>query len=114
MPFAYEAAEERTPGANAMRGRRGAKAEAVAGVKSAGGKLSRAELLRCRVRHFADGAVLGTKKFVEAVFRKERHRFGPRRKTGARTVGGMAGICTLRDLKTDVHHPEGTPPEASK
>ena len=112
--FVYEAAEERASGANAMRGRRGAKAEAVAGVKSAGGKLSRAELLRCRVRHFADGAVLGTKKFVEAVFRKERHRFGARRKTGARAVAGLDGMCALRDLKTDVHSPTGTPPKVAK
>ena len=112
--FVYEAAEERTSGANAMHGRRGAKPEAVAGVKSAAGKLSRAELLRCRVRHFADGAVLGTRKFVEAVFTKERHRFGPRRKTGARAVAGMDGMCALRDLKTDVNQATGTPPKTVK
>ena len=70
-------------------------------MKDAKGKLSDAALLRCRVRHFADGAALGTKKFVEAVFQQERHRFGPRRKTGARTVSGMGGMCALRDLKKD-------------
>ena len=99
--FVFEAAAERAPGSNGARGRRGAKAEAVAAVKAAAGKLSQAELLRCRVRHFADGAALGTKKFVEAVFKQERHRFGARRKTGARTVVGMKGMCSLRDLKKD-------------
>ena len=100
--FVFEAAEERASGGNGQRGRRGAKADAVAGVKATQGKLCRAELLRCRVRHFADGAALGTKKFVEAVFQQERHRFGARRKTGARAVTGMAGMCALRDLKKDV------------
>ena len=99
--FVFEAAEERAPGSNNARGRRGAKPGAVAAVKSAKGKLNHAELLRCRVRHFADGAALGTKKFVEAVFQQERHRFGPRRKTGARAVSGMGGMCALRDLKKD-------------
>ena len=36
-------------------------------------------MLRCRVRYFADGAVLGTKAFVEEVFQAERSRFGPQR-----------------------------------
>ena len=74
--FVFEAAGERAPGSNGERGRRGAKPEAVAEVQAAAGRLSRAELLRCRVRHFADGAAIGSKKFVEAVFQKERHRFG--------------------------------------
>ncbi len=112
--FVFEAAEERASGANTLRGRRGAKPDAVAAVKAAGGSLSRAELLRSRVRHFADGAVLGTKKFVEAVFRKERHRFGVRRKTGARKVAGLGGMCALRDLKADVHPPAETQQKTAK
>ena len=105
--FVFEAAEERAPGSNGARGRRGAKPEAVATVRLAAGNLSRGELLRCRVRHFADGAALGTKQFVEAVFKKERHRFGARRKTGARAVTGLAGMCALRDLKKNpIHSPD--------
>ena len=98
--FVFEAAEERAAGTNGARGRRGARPETVAGVKAKKGKLGAAELLRCRVRHFADGAALGSKKFVEAVFQQERHRFGLHRKTGARTISGMDGMCALRDLKT--------------
>ena len=107
--FAFEAAEERAPGSNGRRGRRGAKQGKVEKVKIAKGELSMAEILRCRVRHFADGAALGTKKFIEAVFRQERHRFGARRKTGARAVSGLDGMCALRDLKTDAL----TPPKPS-
>ena len=103
--FVFEAAAERAPGPNGARGRRGATPEAVAQVFAAHGRLSRGELLRCRVRHFADGAALGTKKFVEAVFAKERHRFGARRKTGARAVAGLDGLCALRDLKKEAIHP---------
>jgi hypothetical protein len=78
-------------------------------VKLAAGTLSRGELLRHRVRHFADGAALGTKGFVEAVFQKERHRFGTRRKTGARLLAGLEGICSLRDLKKDAIDPPRQP-----
>ena len=99
--FVFEAAEERAPGSNGGRGRRGAKHEAVKEMKKAKGELSRAELLRCRVRHFADGAALGTKKFIEAVFQQERNRFGTRRKTGARAVSGLDGMCALRELRKD-------------
>jgi REP element-mobilizing transposase RayT len=109
--FVFEAAEERAPGSNGTRGRRGAKHGAVAEVKLAAGALSRGELLRHRVRHFADGAALGTKGFVEAVFQKERHRFGTRRKSGARSLAGMEGMCSLRDLKKDAIDP---PPSAAK
>jgi len=104
--FVFEAAEERASGSNGERGRRGARPDAVDAVKAAAGALSRAELLRCRVRHFADGAALGTKKFVEAVFQKERHRFGTRRKTGARAVAGLDGMCSLRDLKKEPNNPQ--------
>ena len=97
--FAFEAAEERVAGAGDKRGRRGATPEAVAEVKLAAGRLTNAELVRCRVRHLADGAALGSRKFVECVFKKERHRFGTRRKTGARPVTGPGGMCALRDLK---------------
>ncbi len=59
-------------------------------------------------------AEMGTKEFVEAVFRKERHRFGLRRKTGARKVAGLDGMCTMRDLKTTVSQPLRMQPKTSK
>ena len=68
------------------------------------GQLSVAEALRCRVRYFSDGAVFGSKEFVNDVFRKNRREFGLKRKTGARamTGGDFGGLCTMRALRQDV------------
>jgi putative transposase len=41
-------------------------------VLDAGGKMSRAELIRLRVRYFTDGAVIGSRAFVEEVFEGAR------------------------------------------
>jgi hypothetical protein len=62
------------------------------------------KVIQCRVRYFTDGAVIGSKSFVDGVFQASRERFGPRRKDGARkprgALGEMAGeIWSLRDLK---------------
>ena len=58
---------------------------------------------RCKVNYFADGVALGTKEFVNLVFQSERHRFGPKRETGARKMRHVdAGeLRTLRDLRID-------------
>jgi putative transposase len=50
------------------------------------------------------GAVLGSREFVEGIFRERRDWFGARRKTGARRVRGLAGgeLFTVRDLRVDV------------
>ncbi|YCM45256.1 transposase [Verrucomicrobiaceae bacterium 227] len=62
------------------------------------------KVVRCRVRYFTDGAVIGSKAFVNGVFQASRERFGPKRNDGARkprgALGEMAGeIWSLRDLK---------------
>jgi hypothetical protein len=50
-----------------------------------GGKsLGKAFLLRCRVRYFTDGLVLGSRDFVEQAFQEKREWFGSKRKTGTR------------------------------
>ena len=59
----------------------GFSAETVSAVLDAGGTLPLNELLRCRVRYFTDGAVLGSKAFVEDIFQRHRDRFSPRRQT---------------------------------
>ena len=56
-----------------------------------GGKLSEADYLRCRIRYFSDGAVIGGKAFVEEMFAAFRDRFGPKRRDGARPLRGLAG-----------------------
>ena len=66
--------------------------------------LGMAKMLRCRVRYFTDGAVIGSKEFVNEAFASARERFGPRRKDGARTMRGSGSgakgqLWSLRDLQ---------------
>ena len=73
----------------------------IAEVLEKGGKLSKAELLHCRVRYFSDGVVLGSQAFVEDIFEKYRDEFGLKRKNGARKprYGDWGELHTMRDLK---------------
>jgi putative transposase len=65
------------------------------------GKLSRYQSLRLHIRYFTDGAVLGSELFVEEQFEKFRGRFGPKRKTGARTLRRLPfqELRTMRALR---------------
>ncbi len=66
--------------------KRGVSVEAARAVQAEGGKLSTAELVRLRVRYFSDGAVLGSKAFVEGIFEAQRDQFSPKRKKGAKRI----------------------------
>ena len=83
---------------------RGFPRDEVKAVLQAGGQLPMADVLRCRVRYFSDGLVLGSKDFVETVFTRYRAEFGLKRKTGARPMkfGQWNGLCTMRDLRNQV------------
>jgi REP element-mobilizing transposase RayT len=64
-------------------------------------------MLRCRVRYFTDGAVIGSRTFVNEAFASARERFGPRRKDGARKMRGAGApgegvIWSMRDLHKGV------------
>jgi REP element-mobilizing transposase RayT len=61
-------------------------------------------VLRCRIRYFTDGAVIGSRAFVDEAFLQSRTRFGPKRLSGARKLNGNAAaigttIWSLRDLR---------------
>lgn len=74
-------------------------------VEVEGGRLPLAELLRCRVRYFCDGAVFGSVGFVNGVFEAHRERFGANRESGARAMRGAedwGGLATMRDLRKGV------------
>jgi len=69
--------------------------------------LAMAKMLRCRVRYFTDGAVIGSKEFVNEAFEKARERFTTKRKDGARRMRGSgtaaAGkLWSMRDLRVRV------------
>ena len=69
--------------------------------------LGMAKMLRCRVRYFTDGAVIGSKEFVNEAFANARERFGAKRKDGARAMRGSGSgakglLWSLRDLRKGV------------
>jgi REP element-mobilizing transposase RayT len=69
--------------------------------------LGTAKMLRCRIRYFTAGAVIGSREFVNEAFSSARTRFGPKRKDGARKLKGTAALAgdalwSLRDLRKGV------------
>jgi len=86
------------------KGRRGLSEERIEEEFERGGQLSVAEVLRCRVRYFCDGAIFGSVAFVDGIFEANRSRYGPRRKSGARKMQGAdwGDLRVLRDLRVDV------------
>ena len=70
-------------------------------------ELGMAAMLRCRIRYFSDGAVIGSKSFVNEAFTASRERFTSKRKDGARKLRGAgasaAGVLwSIRDLRVGV------------
>jgi REP element-mobilizing transposase RayT len=105
MQLFNEGTEERESLNEEGRPVRGAlRREAVLKVLRQKGQLPLAAYLRCRVRYFCDGAVVGSRGYVEELFQRYRTRFGPKRKDGARRMKGLAQgeLYTLRDLRLGV------------
>jgi REP element-mobilizing transposase RayT len=70
-------------------------------------ELGMAAMLSHRIRYFTDGAVIGGRAFVDDVFAAARERFGPRRRSGARQMRGVASaaagvLWSARDLRANV------------
>jgi hypothetical protein len=77
----------------------GVSVESARAVLAERGKLSTSELVRLRVRYFSDGAVLGSKAFVENIFEAQREQFSPKRKRGARRIVQVdSPLYSLRKL----------------
>ncbi len=96
-----ERASRPFPSSSSSSSRKGFSKEKVEAVLKGGGKLSRADLLRCRVRWFSDGVAIGSKGFVEGVFNGCRSHFGAKRKDGARKVreDAAGSLHALRELR---------------
>jgi putative transposase len=74
---------------------------------TAGRDVALRQMLRWKVRYFTDGAVIGSRAFVEGVFEQCRDRFGEKRKSGARKLRGSgkaaAGLLwSARDLRVGI------------
>jgi hypothetical protein len=64
-------------------------------------------MLQHRIRYFTDGAVIGSRIFVDEAFANSRTRFGPKRNSGARKMRGNAFaasplIYSMRDLRKGI------------
>jgi len=75
--------------------------ETIRAELARGGHLSLPEILRLRLRHLTAGVAIGSREFVNEVFRRHRSHFGPRRTDGARPIRGvpLPHLKTLRDLR---------------
>ena len=87
--------------------RKGIKKAAVEAELARSRDVALRKMLRCRVRYFSDGAVLGSRGFVDGVFRACRERFGTKRSSGARKLRGSAAVAgetlwSVRDLKKGI------------
>jgi len=66
-----------------------------------------AEMLQHRIRYFSDGAIIGSKAFVNEAFDHARERFSAKRKDGARKMRGNAAasaheLWSARDLRVNI------------
>jgi putative transposase len=99
--YLFENGEERKAGSDGNGERRGMGAREVEAVIRSGGRLSFYHSLRCRVRYFSDGCVIGAEGFVERVFSQHREWFGEWRTSGARAMRQVdfRGLFSARDLR---------------
>jgi REP element-mobilizing transposase RayT len=87
--------------------RKGISKEKADRERETDGAIPLGKMLRCRIRYFTDGAVIGSRIFVDEAFAKCRERFGSKRKSGARKLKGDAApasgvLWSMRDLKKGI------------
>jgi len=100
----YVSGERRGVQENGRRVKPGFAPEVVTQVVDQKGTLPLTAILRCRIRYFTDGAILGSRMFVEGAFLRHRAHFGAKRETGARPMKGAdyGDLFTARHLRVDV------------
>lgn len=89
-------------GGCARLGKAALTAEDVQHVMAEGGKLPLAVVLRCRIRYFTDGAVLGSRAFVEIHLAKYREKTGRCERTRTRPMPSWVDwgdLATRRGLR---------------
>jgi hypothetical protein len=89
-------------GATPKPGKQNLSEEDFQEVLSQKGRLPLSTVLRCRVRYFTDGAVLGSQAFVDEHLAHLRHRHGTRERTAPRPllpIADWGGLMSLRGLR---------------
>jgi REP element-mobilizing transposase RayT len=89
-------------GAGAREGAATIPAAELQRVIDEGGRLPLATVLRCRLRYFTDGAVLGSRAFVEAQLARYRQKTGRRERTAPRALPAWMDLdewASLRGLR---------------
>jgi hypothetical protein len=87
--------------------RKGISKEEAESERENDGEIPIGKMLRCRVRYFTDGAVIGSRNFVDEAFASARSRFGANRKSGARKLKGADSaangiLWSMRELRKGV------------
>ena len=87
------------------KARAGMRRQLVGKVMRAEGRLGWPTVLRCRIRYFTDGKVIGSRAFLEEVFARNREKMRVKREAGARRPRGLKlgdDWRTLTDLRGQV------------
>ena len=56
------------------------------------------ERFRCRTRYFTDSGIIGTKEFVERVYRQFRDNFYSKHDKRPKLIRGLEGVFSLKRL----------------
>jgi len=81
---------------------KGIDSDQVKEVYKSGGKLSKKDLLSCRVRYFSDGLAFGSKAFINTIFDESCTQFWKKRTEGARQMKKTDdSFFTLKDLRNE-------------
>jgi putative transposase len=103
--FIYYRGECRFDGLTGAMARPGFSKDMVDLVLEKGGRLSLPDILRCKVRYFSDGFIIGSRGFVNKMFREHALYFtDKKRNRGAKIMkyGEWGGLCAARELQVGV------------
>lgn len=105
----FGAAHSRKDALTEQEYRKGIDPEKIAQVLERGGKLSLAQMLRCKVRYFTDGVVLGSQIYVDETFERYKDHFSEKRSNGGRRLkhGEWGTLRCMRDLRLSAVSPCG-------
>ena len=79
------------------------KTEDVESTLRAKGRIPVREYVRHRVRYFCDGAIFGSREFVDEMFRAMKDQLGQERDGGARRMRGVKEeLFCFRDLRVNL------------